>query len=940
MTNGVTSVVTTPAQTIVTVIPQPPTTVLDTLRGPQGIPGIAGTQGPPGPQGEPGEPGPAGGTSDHGALTGLLDGDHPQYMVKDENSGPSILSGGVISAGAGGTVNVSAGAGFLRTANDPNAPVVDVTWSEVLAQPIGDNVLTYVLIDYNAGTPIVLLTTTLGNRYDRSLLGGVARSGTNVWVTQGTVPAGNVSRLVSRYLFLARGVDHVQGLATSETGARNLVNTAGTVFSGLNEYALSARNTASGDTFETYHRNGAGGWTAVPAQTQWNNTQYDNGTGALATLSSNRYGVHWVFRDVDSNLILLYGQGDYTLAQAQAIGLPASLPANLQYWHSVFVAKIIFQRGAAVATQIDNPFTTYIGAGAASDHGALAGLADDDHPQYLTQARGDVLYAPIGSGGGGGVPGGANTNIQYNNAGAFAGSADLTWDNATKTMRLATVASTITLTPAVSGSAGALNIKGGTAAGTGTGGPAILRGGDPINGTGGYAQLVAADGVGAGNGGGDALIYAGDGLTSGIGGAVTINGGDSGTGAAGWITLAAGKSSSTANSGSFRVRTFDVTRLQISGAGVWEVGGSPGTSGQVLTSQGSASPPIWAAGTAAAAGSNGQIQYNAAGVFAADVDLSYDATNNTLTIGGASVAGVIRGAQSSNTPNITIQSGTLTTGAGGTANFMGANATVANQGGGHAILSGGNVLSGAFAGGNATIQGGLASSGTGGAIYLKTGNAALTERLRIDATGQWLLAGGAGSAGQALCSNGASAAPTWQAPALRGDRWDNAALNRVISFNTAGGGINYGSAFISGASNGYHGLAIVDGGANPIFMSNGTSCGIHLQLDAKWLIYRTAAAVAQSDYTVNAPAFNVMSSRALKRETGKPSQLRELLSKLRPIFYRLLADDSQEQIGMIAEEVHAVCPQLSDGATISYDRLAVLLLAEWQERYTEDPHDG
>ena len=30
--------------------------------------------------------------------------------------------------------------------------------------------------------------------------------------------------------------------------------------------------------------------------------------------------------------------------------------------------------------------------GGVTDHGALTGLADDDHPQYLTQARGDARY--------------------------------------------------------------------------------------------------------------------------------------------------------------------------------------------------------------------------------------------------------------------------------------------------------------------------------------------------------------------------------------------------------------------------------------------------------------------------------------------------------------------------------------------------------------------
>lgn len=38
------------------------------------------------------------------------------------------------------------------------------------------------------------------------------------------------------------------------------------------------------------------------------------------------------------------------------------------------------------------------GGGGVADHGALTGLADDDHSQYHTDARGDARYAPIGKG--------------------------------------------------------------------------------------------------------------------------------------------------------------------------------------------------------------------------------------------------------------------------------------------------------------------------------------------------------------------------------------------------------------------------------------------------------------------------------------------------------------------------------------------------------------
>lgn len=35
------------------------------------------------------------------------------------------------------------------------------------------------------------------------------------------------------------------------------------------------------------------------------------------------------------------------------------------------------------------------GGGGATDHGALTGLSDDDHTQYLNNARGDSRYSPL-----------------------------------------------------------------------------------------------------------------------------------------------------------------------------------------------------------------------------------------------------------------------------------------------------------------------------------------------------------------------------------------------------------------------------------------------------------------------------------------------------------------------------------------------------------------
>ena len=86
---------------------------------------------------------------------------------------------------------------------------------------------------------------------------------------------------------------------------------------------------------------------------------------------------------------------------------------------------------------------------------------------------------------------------------------------------------------------------------------------------------------------------------------------------------------------------------------------------------------------------------------------------------------------------------------------------------------------------------------------------------------------------------------------------------------------------------------------------------------------------------VSAPSFTSTSSRTIKRVTGAPRRAADLLARLRPLLYRLLDGDDHEQLGLIAEEVHEVCPQLSDGKAVAYDRLAILLLAAWQDEHAE-----
>jgi hypothetical protein len=96
------------------------------------------------------------------------------------------------------------------------------------------------------------------------------------------------------------------------------------------------------------------------------------------------------------------------------------------------------------------------------------------------------------------------------------------------------------------------------------------------------------------------------------------------------------------------------------------------------------------------------------------------------------------------------------------------------------------------------------------------------------------------------------------------------------------------------------------------------------------------SALITAGVAMSAPSYTATSSRAMKRGVRPVSgrSAVRVLERLAPVFYRwrdrLLGTD--EHLGLIAEDVHKVCPQLTneEGNAIRYDRLAILLLAAWQ----------
>ena len=302
-----------------------------------------------------------------------------------------VISGGALSDGGSGTVDVAAGQGVIKITDSELGANAFFEWSAVTAQALTDDDLNYVYVDYNSGSPIVAITINpaILNGHTIVLLGTIYRKGTMVW------PSGSIGQSVADIVRRLQqksqeihGVTRVSGLITSESGARFLVTTAGFAWANATQLSVAAFDTTGADTFDAWY--GAAGATRVTGGTQVDNTNYDN-AGTLTALGANKYGVRWIFivPNGTDTLHFVYGRVAHnSLAAAQTEGLPLDLP-QLFTSQGVLVARAIVKSGDAnfadltIAADIEASFSALASHNQLSD--LQGGIADEYY--HLTAAE-------------------------------------------------------------------------------------------------------------------------------------------------------------------------------------------------------------------------------------------------------------------------------------------------------------------------------------------------------------------------------------------------------------------------------------------------------------------------------------------------------------------------------------------------------------------------
>ncbi len=309
-------------------------------------------------------------------------------------------TGGVITDAGGGTVDVSAGTGFIKSTDSDTDTLYSFNWDASLGITIPADSTRYIGVDYNSGTPIIVSHTSYDWNFDTNFpLGTVLNetiNGTSYlyvgnnpwWVTDGMT---NLIQALFSFGIVRRD-NYIGGLILSVTGTRNIAVSAGKVWVGLIDYAYGGIDTSVSGTVEGYWYSSTSGWQKNDL-TQYSITQYNDVTQAtLQTINNNKYCNIWVYGELDEGtpgVALIYPQAQYnTAAEAEAIGAPNTLPNHISNY-GILLGKIIIKQGVDIPIAVESAFSTVFTPSLATDHGNLSGLQGGVSGEYYHLSSSD-----------------------------------------------------------------------------------------------------------------------------------------------------------------------------------------------------------------------------------------------------------------------------------------------------------------------------------------------------------------------------------------------------------------------------------------------------------------------------------------------------------------------------------------------------------------------
>lgn len=302
------------------------------------------------------------------------------------NDTTGILFGGVLSATIGGTTfNLTAGIGQIVTQTASITGVVttvnNVTWSAVTAIPItniGTSQFTYILVD-NTGAVIQQTTPFTDAQYKTHIIIGILChidfASVNLVTNAQNVAYEDPHRLVE--LISAFGPIKKTGLNIGPNGTNLRINrTSGEVFKIGSNY-ITDQFEPDVDTISAQtpallcrvYKNGSGGFIFDTNGGSYYNdvdpNNYDNGTGSLAPVLSNRWTIQrlFFFPNNPNDIICYYGVQLYNSFSEARAGVEFEVfdEAQITAENAVFLGYLFVRHSATDLT--NSTFAAFLQSG-------------------------------------------------------------------------------------------------------------------------------------------------------------------------------------------------------------------------------------------------------------------------------------------------------------------------------------------------------------------------------------------------------------------------------------------------------------------------------------------------------------------------------------------------------------------------------------------------
>lgn len=314
----------------------------------------------------------------------------------DAMNSAGIFEGGTISDSGSGEIDIASAKGVIRTTDSDIGELVAFDIAAITNVSLTDNSMNYIYVDYNAGTPILAVTTSYDtiNHKTQIVIGRVFRIGTSLYISNIGAKIANATLRDMYRVRSLRKFERSSGGVLSNPSGLYLATTAMVGFSNYDKITIDSIDTSGAGRFTSWYRSATPGvWTRVTSQQSVDNVNYDDGDGTLAAVSVGNFGVFWVYMTTDGTLHLQYGQGNYaTLNAARAALLPASQPPLITEMGEL-IARIIVGRNASTINEVASAYDTVFTTSTAAIHNELASLQGGTAGQYyhLTSAQSSAL---------------------------------------------------------------------------------------------------------------------------------------------------------------------------------------------------------------------------------------------------------------------------------------------------------------------------------------------------------------------------------------------------------------------------------------------------------------------------------------------------------------------------------------------------------------------